>query len=214
MGDAAGEAAEGFHFLQLQQLRFGTDALCDFFGQLAVGVVQAGQVRAFAVAVFGDVFDEHQAQAGGLVGRELPFGVAGLAVQLHDQVAFPALAGGQVPAQGLQGGVLVCGEAFAQLLGVAVVLGQVGEGLVALVHVELGVEHGDGGRDAGEDLAKACLALAQGAFAVAHAQQGAQGRQQYVGVDGVDQVGVGAGVEAGDDVAALDRRGRDVDHWE
>ncbi|PAV70345.1 hypothetical protein WR25_02886 [Diploscapter pachys] len=61
VGDAPGETAQGVHFLQLQQLRLGAHALGYFLGQLAVGIVQACQVRALAVTVFGNVLDEHQA---------------------------------------------------------------------------------------------------------------------------------------------------------
>ncbi|MND74885.1 hypothetical protein D3C80_664890 [compost metagenome] len=67
MGDAAGELAQGIHFLHLQQLCFGTCPFGDFLGQLGGGVVQSGQVRAFAAPVFGDVFDEHQAQFRGSI---------------------------------------------------------------------------------------------------------------------------------------------------
>ncbi len=94
----------------------------------------------------------------------------------------------------------------------AVVLDQVGEGLVAFHHVEGGVHHRDGRGDIDEDLAKARLAVAQGAFGVAHPQQGAQGGQQHVRVHRVNQVGVGAVVQAGDDVAGLDRRRRHMNH--
>ncbi|MOA45006.1 hypothetical protein D3C78_1673560 [compost metagenome] len=69
MGDAACQTAQGIHLLQLQQLRLGLLALGRFPRQLAVGVLKARQVRAFAVAMLGDVFDEHQAQPRRAVGR-------------------------------------------------------------------------------------------------------------------------------------------------
>ncbi len=212
VGDAAGQAAQCLHFLQLHQLRLSAFAHGHFMGQLAGGVVQPGQVRAFTVTVLGDVLDEHQAQARGLIRRKLPLGLAYMAMHLHAQGALPALAGHQVLAQAGQRRFLPVGKAFVQLLRVAIVLNQVAEGLVAFMHLQLGVHHGNRRRHAGEDFAKACLALAQCALGVAHAQQGAQGGQQHVGVDGVNQVGVGTGVQPSNDVATLDRRGRHMNH--
>ncbi|MNP20323.1 hypothetical protein D3C76_1128900 [compost metagenome] len=86
--------------------------------------------------------------------------------------------------------------------------------MVAFVDLELGIQHGDGGRNIDENLAKARLAFTQGILGFAHPQQGAQGRQQHIRVHRVDQVGVGAGVEASDDVAGLDRRCGHMNHRE
>ncbi|MNN45054.1 hypothetical protein D3C81_1593700 [compost metagenome] len=69
MGDAASKTTQGIHLLQLQQLRLGLFALGRFPRQLGVGVLKARQVRALAVAMLGDVFDEHQAQPRRPVGR-------------------------------------------------------------------------------------------------------------------------------------------------
>ncbi len=86
--------------------------------------------------------------------------------------------------------------------------------MVAFVQLQLGVEHCDGRCDVNEYLAKARLAFAQGALGVTHPQQCAQGRQQHIRVDRVNQVGIAAGIEAGDDVAGLDGGCGHMDQWQ
>ncbi|MNL06838.1 hypothetical protein D3C87_1274870 [compost metagenome] len=212
MGDAARQLAQGIHLLHLQQLGFGACAFGDFLGQLGGGVVQPGQVRAFAVPVFGDILDEHQAQFRCAVGRNLPLGVAHFALDPHGQGAFPALAIGQAQAQFVDDRLLVFGKALAQGVRVAIVLDHLREGMVAFVNFQLGVQHGDGRRHVDKDFPEPRLAVTQGVFGFPHAQQGAQGGQQHVRVHRVDQVGIGAGVQAGDDVPGLDRSRRHVNH--
>ncbi len=190
----------------MQQLRFGVHALGDFLGQLRGGVIQSRQMRALAVAVFGDVLDEHQAQLWGAIRRNLPLRLANLALHAHVQRAFPAFAVDQTQTQFIEDRALIFGEAFTQRLLIAVIDDQLGECVIALMHFQIGIEHGDRRRDVGEDLAETRLAFAQGIFRVAHPQQGTQRRQEHIGVDRVNQIGIGARVEAGDDVAGLDRR--------
>ncbi|MNI45869.1 hypothetical protein D3C73_1003090 [compost metagenome] len=164
--------------------------------------------------MLGDVLDEHQAQCRCAVGRNLPLGFAQFTFDPHVQRAFPAFTDAQSQAQLIENGVLLVCEGFAQGVRVAVILDQPGERMVALMHLELRIEHGNRRGNVGEDLPKTRLAFAQCVFGVAHAQQRAQGGQQHIRVDGVNQVGIGTGVQAGDDVAGLDRGCGYVDNRE
>ncbi|PAV70344.1 hypothetical protein WR25_02885 [Diploscapter pachys] len=133
-------------------------------------------------------------------------------MQTHAQRAFPARPPYQVLAQLLKRVQLAIGEALVQALRIAVVLHQVGEGMIAFVHLQVAVEYGNGGGHTPEDFLEARLALAQGPLGIAHPQQGAQGGQQHIRVYRVDQIGISTGIQAGNDIAALDRCRRHVDH--
>ncbi|MNH19459.1 hypothetical protein D3C79_791970 [compost metagenome] len=80
------------------------------------------------------------------------------------------------------------------------------------MHLEPGIEHGDRCRHIVENFPEVGLACAQRPLGIAHPHQGPQGGDQYIRVHRVHQVGVGTGIEPGNDVAGLDRRRRHVDH--
>ena len=153
MGNAPGELAQGIHFLRLEQLRFGSR-------QLGGGVGQLGLLVAFAMAMFGDIFDKHQAQFGTVIGRDLPLGFAQLPVDLHLQRSLPALTGPQAQAQLLDHRELIGGKAFEQGVRIEVVVDQLGERVVAFVHFQLCVHHRNRCADVEEDLSEARLAFA------------------------------------------------------
>jgi len=210
VGDPAGELAQGIHLLRLQQLLFGACPFGDLMGELAGGRRDFLSLGALAVTLFGYVFDEHQANALGAVGGDLPFGFARLAVDLHLQWRVPAFARLQVRTQFGEHCLLAGSEACRQGGGWADRADQQFECVIAFVQLQFGVEHRDGGGDMEEDFPEARFAVTQCALGVAHPQQGAQCRQQHIGVDRVDQVGIAAGIEAGDDVVGLDGGGGDV----
>ncbi len=212
MRDAAGQLAQRVHLLRLHQLRFGANAFGHLAGQLRVRGLELLALGSFTLLLLGDVLDEHQPALRIPVRRDLPLGLAPLAGRgVHDQGVLPASAACQTLAQRLQFGLLALGDAGDQFGWLCEVAEQPRQGTVALVNPQLGVDDRDWRCDLGEDFPEACFAFTQRVLGVADAQQGAQGGKQDVRVDRVNQIGIGPGLQTGDDVARLDGCRRDMD---
>lgn len=102
------------------------------------------------------------------------------------------------------------GEARCQRGGAAGGADQQFERMIALVQLQFGVEYCNGCGDMDKDFPEARFAITQRSLGVAHSQQCAQRRQQHVGIDRVNQIGIAASIQAGDDVVGFDRGGRNV----
>jgi len=202
--DAAGELAQRIHLLRLQQLDLGALAFCDLEGQFRGGAFQFLALLGLARVAFGGVLDQHQALARRTVRRDAPFGDPRRCTRAQGEGALPALALGQRNLQCAQRHDLV-GQQRIQSARRAILTEQPHEGVVGIVVAQVGVEYRDRRVDLAENFAKACFGLAQCFFRAARAQQRAQRGQQYVRIHRVDQVGVRAGVQAGDEVPGGDR---------
>ncbi len=118
----------------------------------------------------------------------------------------PASATREACPQRQQLGFLPLGKACRKRRGFRLSAQQQGQRTVAFVDLQLRVDHRDGRRYLGKDFTKACLAFTQGMLGVPHSQQSAQRSQEHVRIDRVNEVGVGPRIQAGDDIAGLDRR--------
>ena len=206
--DAAGQLAQRIHLQRLLQLDLGAFALGDLQRELAVGRVELAPVGLFACVLLGLVVDVQQADTPLLVRSDPPFGHAHAAGHLQRERATPAV----VAAQGiLQIGHRLIAEQCRERLHAGLGHQRLERG-IGLAHFQIGRDRGDRRADVLEDLAKAGLARVQRLLGAAHAQQRAQRRHQHVAVDRMDQVGIRAGLETGDQVPGLDRCRRDVHH--